>query len=343
MISLASNIGSETSGRPYHDFVSFIGHLAREGRSIFFDPCQGNNGDDLIIIGAESVFSAVGIRVVDTPHAADVIVINGGGMFVEGFIQGVTKVREYSEIFPDKPLCIGPQSFHLSSNTLRGAVLRRLAPLIVCVRETPSQENLDKILSDLPRVEFLRDHDLAFQIPTTHPIFTRPRTEQHILIVERLDGEHHSQAGRSLRHRRQPWHRRLAYWVLPTSTKQLLRKRRQEAKSERITPYRLWVEKTISADFPQLAGLPRLARDLSSREVASFEDFVNSVAASALVFTDRLHVGILAARMGKRTFLFEGSYHKCRGVYERSLAGFPNVTLVPPSVLKEQPAPVVSA
>ncbi len=343
MISLASTVDSEGSARPYHDFVSFIGHLARQGRSIFFDRCHGNNGDDLIIAGAEAVFSASGIRRVDTPREADVIVINGGGMFVEGFIQGITKVREYSEIFPDKPLCIGPQSFHLSSFALRDAVVRRTSPLIICVRETPSQENLDEILHGVPRVEFLRDHDLAFQIPALDPIFTRPRSEQHILVVERLDGEHHSHAGRSRRHSRAPWHRRFAYWVLPQSTKQLLRKRRQEAKSERITPYRVWVEKTIATEFSALAGLPRLARDISSREVASFPQFVDAVAASALVFTDRLHVGILAARMGKRTFLFEGSYHKCRGIYERSLAGFPNVTLVPPSVLKMPSAPVTHA
>ena len=42
--------------------------------------------------------------------------------------------------------------------------------------------------------------------------------------------------------------------------------------------------------------------------------------------TDRLHVGILGALMGKRVHLHEGAYFKNRAVFESSLApNFPDV------------------
>ena len=324
---------AKSGGRPYHDFVSFVEHHTREGRSLFFDRCHGNNGDDLIIAGAESVFAATGARLAHSPAAADVIVINGGGMFVEGFKQGISKVRQYSEQFPAKPLCIGPQSFHLKSPALREILAARIAPAVVCVRESHSQKNLDQLLAGLPHVEFLEDHDLAFRIPPEHPVFKVPRSEKHILIVERQDGEHHTRARSNKAPAKPAWHRRLAYWILPNSVQSQLRRRRLEAKSERPTPYRRWVEHKIETDFPAFQNLPRFTRDISSRDAATFEQFVAAVASSAVVFTYRLHVGILAARIGKRTFLFEGSYHKCRGIFDRSLSGFPNVTLIPPSAI----------
>ena len=316
--------------RPYRDFASYIAHLKSEGKKVFFDPCHGNNGDDLIIAGARSVFSAVGVVVVTSAAQADVIIINGGGMFVEGFKQGLSKVKRYSEDFPNKPLCIGPQSFSLRSTHLRDTLLSRKAPTLICVREQPSQTNLDQLLQGVAQVEYLRDEDLAFRIPPSHPILATPKTARHVLIVERLDGEHHSHAGK--KDTRPPvWYRALAHRLLPEPIKAKIRRTRQQRKGERPTPYRLWVESKIQQEFPQYQNLPRVTRDISSRDLATFDEFVKTVADSAIVFSDRLHVGILAARMGKPTFLSEGSYHKCRGIYERSLTGYSNVTLVPTS------------
>lgn len=44
------------------------------------------------------------------------------------------------------------------------------------------------------------------------------------------------------------------------------------------------------------------------------------------VHTDRTHVGVAAAMLGKRTFLHDNSYHKNRAIYEHSLADMDNVT-----------------
>ncbi|WP_111493586.1 MULTISPECIES: polysaccharide pyruvyl transferase family protein [Marinobacter] len=58
----------------------------------------------------------------------------------------------------------------------------------------------------------------------------------------------------------------------------------------------------------------------------SARDFVNYIDQFDIVYTDRLHVCIAAARLGKTVYFSGGSYHKCRSVYENSIAGrFDNV------------------
>ncbi|MEQ5834952.1 polysaccharide pyruvyl transferase family protein [Marinobacter sp. NFXS9] len=58
----------------------------------------------------------------------------------------------------------------------------------------------------------------------------------------------------------------------------------------------------------------------------SARDFVNYIDQFDIVRTDRLHVCIAAARLGKTVYFSGGSYHKCRSVYENSIANqFHNV------------------
>ena len=44
------------------------------------------------------------------------------------------------------------------------------------------------------------------------------------------------------------------------------------------------------------------------------------------VHTDRTHVGIAAAMLGKNTFLYDNNYHKNRSIYEHSMQELENVT-----------------
>ena len=57
--------------------------------------------------------------------------------------------------------------------------------------------------------------------------------------------------------------------------------------------------------------------DISKR--GRLEDFVSAVANADRIFTDRLHVAILAHTLGKEATLYDNRYHKNRGVYEYSL------------------------
>jgi len=60
----------------------------------------------------------------------------------------------------------------------------------------------------------------------------------------------------------------------------------------------------------------------------NFRDFVDLVEGSRSVYTDRLHVAILAAILDKDTTLYANSYYKNKGVYEYSLSNYSNVKFV---------------
>jgi exopolysaccharide biosynthesis predicted pyruvyltransferase EpsI len=70
---------------------------------------------------------------------------------------------------------------------------------------------------------------------------------------------------------------------------------------------------------------PRI-EDVSVR--GSLSDFVSAVADARRIYTDRLHVSILAHILGKEVTLYGNRYHKNKGVYERSLSGDPKVVFV---------------
>lgn len=89
-------------------------------------------------------------------------------------------------------------------------------------------------------------------------------------------------------------------------------------------------------------------RDLSLDAVEAFtpgnctavaDRFIRTIAEYAEVETDRLHVGIVAALLGKTVRLYTGIDHKIREVYEFSLAGFPNVELLESSATHRGTAP----
>ncbi|WP_344676572.1 hypothetical protein [Tessaracoccus defluvii] len=71
------------------------------------------------------------------------------------------------------------------------------------------------------------------------------------------------------------------------------------------------------------------ARDISDPRIASFEDYACAIAGAANVVTNRLHVALPAAALGKQVYLVESGYHKLSGVYQRSLLLVPNIRLVP--------------
>lgn len=63
------------------------------------------------------------------------------------------------------------------------------------------------------------------------------------------------------------------------------------------------------------------AKEASSRFISEINRYRN-------VHTDRLHVALVAACLGKAVFLHPNDYHKNRSMFENSLCGFPNFTFV---------------
>ena len=58
------------------------------------------------------------------------------------------------------------------------------------------------------------------------------------------------------------------------------------------------------------------------------ELFISAIDSFDVVFTDRLHVGIIAALLGKHVYLVDNSYKKISGVYYKSMSDWKNVKLI---------------
>ena len=79
---------------------------------------------------------------------------------------------------------------------------------------------------------------------------------------------------------------------------------------------------------------PLVSKDVNL--LPNFRSFVEIVANSSTVYTDRLHVSILAAILNKETYLLPNSYHKNQSTYGFSLKRFKNVRFID---TKEFPLP----
>lgn len=283
----------------------------------------GNNGDRLILAGTQRIYKDLGVKLVDRPEDAGLIVIGGNGGMIETFkvIPGI--FRRYCQEYPNTPLCVLPSSFYYPTRPLAEDIGQRSAPVVLFCRERISYDHLlhDHGLPEFCSVEL--DHDHAFELAGTELVTRLSRAEpKHVLMVERGDIEHPFKSvihvgsvGR--------WRK-----VIPERLKTPLRSIVGRARGRKRTAFSTKCETLLREFYPEYFDWPRVVRDSSDNRVVDFEQFCMDIAEAAVVFTTRLHVGILAALLGKPTFLFEGSYHKIRGVYEFSLASYSNVRLI---------------
>jgi exopolysaccharide biosynthesis predicted pyruvyltransferase EpsI len=89
--------------------------------------------------------------------------------------------------------------------------------------------------------------------------------------------------------------------------------------------------------IPKSRGTHVVSKDANL--LPDFKSFVDIVANACKVYTDRLHVSILAAILNKETYLLPTIYHKNKSVYEFSLKHFRNVKFIN---AKEFPVPETS-
>ena len=300
--------------------------LAETPGPVFFDSMTGNNGDDLIRMGCEHAIAQAGLERVSTPEDAATIVITGGGGMVDFSATGLQTLRNHLERFPQTPLVVLPQSY-LFEHTDFGAFFEgRTAPVSLLARERISLDILEQIEFP-PSVRFGIDHDMAFQLRDSELVKRwRSRTsDDHVLIVERADAE--SVTGAT---DKPMGYRPLNRFVpsgLKVKIKRMLRARRDRDQAER-TAFAIEMRERSGELYPQSRSLPVVAGDISSPDRASFDGFCETIARSAVVCTNRLHVGVFAAMLGKPTLLRSGSYHKIRGIYAYSLADDGDVHLV---------------
>ena len=329
-------------------------------RAHLFHP-RSDHGDRLAEISAEAAIGYAGVWTVRNPDKADVIIVGSGGM-ADDFKGGFDAIEEMARRFPVKPLVVLPSSFHLHAADVARVFMSRIEPAFVYAREQHSLDILDGLRIPWP-VSIGLDHDVTFHLPDTEFFqqLLALRSEEYVLVVENRtppNGEPQRKpvggievppaAGLEVRSAApspaslavsQPAAQEPNGAGQPAGEGMLGRLRGFGKKLTNLTRHRFPAEaaqtpfargaaERMATEMPKLKGLPVCADDVARPDVCSFGKFGEIVAGAAAVATDRLPVAILAALLGKPTWVRPGTYHKVRGVFRQSLAMQKNVRLI---------------
>jgi exopolysaccharide biosynthesis predicted pyruvyltransferase EpsI len=301
--------------------------LARlRGRPVYFERLHGNHGDKLIELGSLAALQATGVELVQHPLHAEAVVFNGGAAMSDVWRHGLQTLAYYNCTYPFLPLTLLPTTYGFTSTNFAEIMAHRSTPAVLFARERGSFDLLRTI--DLgPDISLGLGNDMAFELRDS--AFVRrvraASAARHVLVVERGDNE-------SITGFRQPTVgtpllRKLIPYQTRVKLKRILLSHRAIG-HRASTPFACEMMEHVLARHPETADLPVVTGDISLPEVCTFSRFVSLIAESAVVVTTRLHVGILAAMLGKPTYIKAGGWHKIRGIYEHSLVTWPGVHLV---------------
>jgi exopolysaccharide biosynthesis predicted pyruvyltransferase EpsI len=294
------------------------------GARAFFDPLVGNNGDRLIEMGSRRALADAQLNLVDDVQQAELIIMNGGYGISDLYLEGLQTLRHYGTQYPDVPLVVLPSSIRVDAPVLSEALGTHRAPTRLYAREEYTLQALRATAFATP-VDIGLDHDMAFHLQQSAWFETVRRMcrEQHWLIVERTDAEARTAASSA----GVPVPRSFV-GALPGGLRRVLRRvrvRQHRLRAAR-TAFALEARRRMQADAR--TSLPVYAADISIPDICAFDEFTRLIARSAGVATNRLHVAILAALLGKPTYLWTAATNKIKGIYEYSLRHYPNVQLV---------------
>lgn len=270
-------------------------------RPLYWCPNPGNAGDHLIAVATERLFRAHGIdaRLISDPDAFDstgkIVCYGGGGNFVPSYHRARDFIARHHE---------SADRFIVLPHTVSGneELLGRLGPntTIFC-RELISLAHCQK---HAPGVELLLGDDLAFALDLRNPasqvtapsFWAAPRT--YLYLQNR-------------------------FWRFCKATQGETRLDAWRGDRERH-PMRISDEQH---DLSRLFALRKGPQLFDQRRLSAYF-FLEAVKRFSSVHTDRLHVAIAGALLGKDVRLYGNSYYKNRAVYELSLRRFPKVAFV---------------
>jgi exopolysaccharide biosynthesis predicted pyruvyltransferase EpsI len=281
---------------------------ARIDKLFYRMPYPGNAGDSLIQFATDTLLKDLGIRTTVDPRAAEVILVPGGNPSMwhdigAGHWQGVWAK------FPQAEFMVGPAGFRrgysdwariINEHGVRvSGLFARDPDSFDTLRNSALRSEITIGLADDPALylresEWLQAHRSA-------------ATEEYVLAAFRDDHETDASC-------KTPFG--IAHGMVPGRIHHMLA-RRQAANVR--------TRKLAHAARSFRHSLPLVCLDVSKQR---FEVFVETIRAARDVHTDRLHVMLLAAMLGKKVYAYPTSHSKLEGVYHHSLAGWADVSLV---------------
>jgi exopolysaccharide biosynthesis predicted pyruvyltransferase EpsI len=271
-------------------------------------PYPGNAGDSLIQFATARLLEDLGIRTTFDPRAADVILVPGGNPTMWPSI-GVQRWQDIWRRYPGADFVVGPAGFRRGFGDWARAINERGQRVAALFARDPDSFDSLKSAGLRPDIRLSLSHDPALYLRESDWLHAQRKAavEDYDLASFRDDREAQLAGGKLLQTLRT---------VLPGRLYRPL-ERQLAASAQRRNA-------ALSGRMADRA-VPLLERDVSRQR---FEVFVEAIRAARVVHTDRLHVLLLAAMLGKKVFAYPTSHAKLEGVYRHSLAEWADVTLV---------------
>ncbi len=287
---------------------SYVAFLKRNQTKTFHMKAWGGNcGDTLIWLGTEQLLHDLGIRTTLAPTQADVVLIPGGNQTM--YQENIDVWKSVWAKWPDKEFVVGPMTVQLGSTDWIDAIRRTSVRVTgVFARDPVSYANLCEcdLGSDLVRglshdpALFLRDSEMIRQQKEAV-------SNEHVLAAFRADSEGYGVDNKRLR------------WLVRSAPRAISRRVDSRLKARSQARKIAWATAISAAD-----GKMKVS-DISRQTLPFFFEMLRSAEA---VHTDRLHVMLAAAMLGKRTFAYPTTYGKLEAVYEHSVKDWATVEFV---------------
>lgn len=233
-----------------------------------------------------------------------VILFMGGGNFGDLWIRHQHFRHRVLDDFPKNPIIQLPQSICFNDHQFLQEDIKRFydheGKITICTRD---EKSFQFVNTNYPIVDSVLLPDMVLALDVHK--YIKPIEGKGTLFVKRNDSE----SAKNPEERIVPQDADIRDW--PTMEKLLL--------SHRIIAHRI-IPKTIILDEKFGTHITNVVRDVyfklyfRKRIIKSGLRFINQY---KTVYTTRLHVGIVAALLGKPTIMYDNSYGKIRGVYDK--------------------------
>jgi exopolysaccharide biosynthesis predicted pyruvyltransferase EpsI len=290
---------------PYLTFLR-----ARAGRIFYRLPYPGNAGDSLIQFATQRIFDDLHVRTTVDPRDADVILVPGGNPTMWPSI-GPQRWKALWARHEHAEFVVGPAGFRDGYSDWVRIVNEKGTPVSgLFARDPDSFRNLvDAGLRS--GITYALSHDPALSLRGSAWLEAHRRAASEEYDLAAFRDDHETNLGHA-----GIW--RVVRSALPGRAHHFISRRRAAAVRSRKM-------KLASAEANAGLGVPVLPNDVSRER---FEVFVETIRAARAVHTDRLHVMLFAALLGKKVFAYPTAHAKLEGVYRHSLADWADVTFV---------------
>lgn len=289
----------------------------------------GNHGDWIMHRVFDRLLDDLGVDRVAASHAEAIVIPPNGALLDVYQAPGI--IAERLRLLPDLPVYIFPSSARFVTSDPAEMFTGRRSPVLWISRERHSHEHLSRHwAASLSKagVHLALDHDVVCSghtyIPDLFPE-AQPRTA---LVVARLEAESKPLGSRPTSP--SPSRKALvaAFTNMPSARARQVVRRRVTSERQKIANAAMLA--TLGSKAIAFEGHPPgINLDISDPSLCTRENYRRELAGAAVVASNRLHVALPAAILGRRVFLVNTGYHKLSGVYEQSLGDVPNLTFVP--------------